>query len=1468
MAGERAGLQVEIEASGMVTGARTSVRSLDEIKRASASGADTLKRYDAVLNGVGRSLQEHTKVGAQSIRTIGEQIRQAHGLADAYRQGESAVQRYNVELKVEEALARANVVATSAQGRALAEMIRLREGAIVAAEQERLAMEARLTAARNESAAVANQASTFSKLQAAYFGAAIAGAVVLGAVKDVAAAAIEAEVNERKLAAAVRLRGEVYGITTPRLIAFSSALEATTKFDDDSIQQALTVLLRFKEIDGSNIEEITRATLDYAEATGQDAASAAVAFGKALLVPGEGMRALKEIGVTLTDAQQKQIDKWNETGQSAKSVRVILDLVKGSIGGLAAEATNTADGGLAQLANAFDNLKASMGGFATSSGFVSFLKDMADRLRLFNEATTLGPKNGKGAFQAAIDARELGAALEYLRKVQADYRRDQFVGPPAPPIIPPKTKEELEEAARAAKEFADSVQEILDRLNPAAAAERNLQEQIDTVSKALAAGGPKADLYREALAQLRAELANLKSVAEQTIPLLEIPQRTIASAYPDAPKPLTGGSMIVGQPGYTDFERELDKAQADFTSNLATGMGDAAASFAREFVETGKINVERLGDMLLDVLLSAAQQYFATMVANQAKLKMSGGDSASGGGSGAALGIGIFMMAAAAYVAHNQDKKDHSYPGKELGRYYTGGISGGNSQSDYTFYDKELQAGNTHDQNAVVQTVRAYLDAFRHATGDVITELGEFTIQVRHDGEAFKAEYKGVLLGEFATIEDATLAGIRAAFEAGDFTGEMSSIFGQMLTNFKGDAKEMLAGFEFVSNLQDQISGLSDIGLAIRDLPQKTAALTDQLIKYGVSADDAAVLAAKWNAVQMQNLRDQITGHQQTEAEMLAQRQREAEMFNAQLALDKAKTDAEILNLQNQITIENAKVDVMNAANQAQLAILNASLAAYQQIAAVYANIAPIGQGEIHVPRNRGGGHAGGNVDTGPSPAEQRALDFDAFLKGQALDGLSDYLRAFRQMTDEFTAQAEAASEVAGGEEALAAARRAAAAELRENLIDSLGLPMEQVRDRVAGIASKMHDFYLSNVELQRQFDAGEISQEEFAEAVRRSREVMGEFGAVLRGELMNLALYFTDAMGDTKESARIRAELAQLEWTFKKAEFRMMLEAVRAVPGALSDADYQHWLDFLNSLPDKVPVPPAGPPPTTDSGGGGTDPYEEARKRREQALVSALDRLRGALDAYRSFQERTSIGELSGRTLQQRSTDAIALYEQQLALAQAGNLDAITQGLPDAANQALELLGQYLDPSSAQYQAILAQMRLEMSGIQGGIEGILNGSHNPNEEVVTELQSIAEILNSIRDLWGQNVAWNPGAGAGTILPGPGSGTWPGTQTDPNAAGPHPGLVNYGDFWGWHPLGWSPPGGWNHGAGSTHSSASSAVQVQDSGAHAALSRVEAKLLRIEAAQVNDTSKAESARRRQDPRSSKRVGGAYRDEIAS
>lgn len=226
------------------------------------------------------------------------------------------------------------------------------------------------------------------------------------AFKEIVAAsareAIEAEDAERRLAIAVQNRGAAAGLSAAQLSAMASELQRVTRFGDEAIKSAQEVLVRFNSIDGSNIERVTRLTLDFAEATGQDAASAARLLGRSLDEPGEGMRALAQAGIVLEKSQRDLLRALDEAGREAEGQALLLDMLEDRLSGVSTKGESTSRS-IDQLKNAIGELGETLGG-----AFLEGLRGTVDGLRDMAESE-----------DAAATAREIGEAVGELASAVA-----------------------------------------------------------------------------------------------------------------------------------------------------------------------------------------------------------------------------------------------------------------------------------------------------------------------------------------------------------------------------------------------------------------------------------------------------------------------------------------------------------------------------------------------------------------------------------------------------------------------------------------------------------------------------------------------------------------------------------------------------------------------------------------------------------------------------------------------------------------------------------------------------------------------------------------------------------------------------------------------------------------------------------------------------------------------------------------
>lgn len=189
-----------------------------------------------------------------------------------------------------------------------------------------------------------------------------AGGAAMLAIKDMVSEASAAEQVSAKLGAVLKSTGGAAGVTAEMANDLANSLMNVTRFEDEAILEAETLLLRFKSIGKDIFPEATKATLDLAESLGIDANSAAKMLGKALETPGVGLLRLKMAGVAFNEEQLKMIQGMAEAGDLAGAQRMILDELKTSIGGTAEAMGSTMAGKMEILKNKFGNLKETIGG--------------------------------------------------------------------------------------------------------------------------------------------------------------------------------------------------------------------------------------------------------------------------------------------------------------------------------------------------------------------------------------------------------------------------------------------------------------------------------------------------------------------------------------------------------------------------------------------------------------------------------------------------------------------------------------------------------------------------------------------------------------------------------------------------------------------------------------------------------------------------------------------------------------------------------------------------------------------------------------------------------------------------------------------------------------------------------------------------------------------------------------------------
>lgn len=194
-------------------------------------------------------------------------------------------------------------------------------------------------------------------------GAAVAGIGALGAVLGTSiSAASEAEEIGAQLNAVLESTGGIAGMTADAINDHALALSEMTRFEDDAIVAAQSLLLTFTKVGKDVFPDATEATLDMAQSLKIDLKSASMLVGKALNDPIKGMTALTRSGIQFTEAQKATIEAMVAMGDTVGAQRIILKELETQFGGSAKAAGDTMAGQLDILKNSLGNVKEEIGG--------------------------------------------------------------------------------------------------------------------------------------------------------------------------------------------------------------------------------------------------------------------------------------------------------------------------------------------------------------------------------------------------------------------------------------------------------------------------------------------------------------------------------------------------------------------------------------------------------------------------------------------------------------------------------------------------------------------------------------------------------------------------------------------------------------------------------------------------------------------------------------------------------------------------------------------------------------------------------------------------------------------------------------------------------------------------------------------------------------------------------------------------
>lgn len=185
---------------------------------------------------------------------------------------------------------------------------------------------------------------------------AVAGGLAL-AVKE----ASDAEMAQAGLQAVLKSTGGVAGVTAEMVTELANSLQQVTRYSDDSIIEAQSLLLTFTKIGKDIFPDTTKIILDMSTALRQDLKSSAIQVGKALQDPILGVTALRRVGVNFSESQQEMIKSLVESGRLLDAQRFILQELQTEFGGAAEAAGQTFAGQIDIAKNAMSDMLETIG---------------------------------------------------------------------------------------------------------------------------------------------------------------------------------------------------------------------------------------------------------------------------------------------------------------------------------------------------------------------------------------------------------------------------------------------------------------------------------------------------------------------------------------------------------------------------------------------------------------------------------------------------------------------------------------------------------------------------------------------------------------------------------------------------------------------------------------------------------------------------------------------------------------------------------------------------------------------------------------------------------------------------------------------------------------------------------------------------------------------------------------------------
>jgi hypothetical protein len=225
----------------------------------------------------------------------------------------------------------------------------------------------------------------------------------------------DAERVGARLNASLDKTGKIAGKTADQISALADKFQKVTKFEDEAVISAATVLGTFKSLSEETFDRALQASADMAEFWGGDLSSTARMLGRALEDPVRGMSLLTRQGIVFTSAEIGQVKAMLAVNNKAGAQAVILKKLEGAYKGAAVAAGQTLTGQMVRLQNSVGNVSEAIGE-ALAPAYAKLLESTQGVVDATGEMVKAHPKATAGMLGTTLAVS--GSALAFERLVR------------------------------------------------------------------------------------------------------------------------------------------------------------------------------------------------------------------------------------------------------------------------------------------------------------------------------------------------------------------------------------------------------------------------------------------------------------------------------------------------------------------------------------------------------------------------------------------------------------------------------------------------------------------------------------------------------------------------------------------------------------------------------------------------------------------------------------------------------------------------------------------------------------------------------------------------------------------------------------------------------------------------------------------------------------------------------------------